>query len=304
MLYFSQRDPHWSADELGWGPPGSKIGTVGCDETCDAMVAHDAFADLAFITPRTLNLAYIAARDYSYSSGGDYDLLTDNALAKLWPSRFSVTTVWGYDQARVDAAVRSSDTYVKLWISTASVPTHFVLAAGGNLIIDPWYGKIGYLSGYGGPKAVRKMIFVKKLPPVAAPVPAPAPKPAPVPVPVPVPTPIPTPKPVPTPPASVPVYATVADNGLAITRGVDESAVLAYSQNWQTIPDNHGEGFNETKDGVFVRYFVGFVPGADAPAEPHPLPASPPAIGLSPQMLAAIQMFLIFIGRLLARERR
>jgi hypothetical protein len=169
MNLLSQRNPAWSRHQLGWGPPGSTIGAYGCDLTCDSMIAWDSGLHY---NPAQLDDIYTAKRLFVFDGVNDYDLLTDDALARAFPGYFKVATVAGYNAASISKAVGSKDTYVKLWISTASVKTHFVLAysAGGLQIADPWTGAVGTLAGYGGPAAVHKMIFVQKLTPVAKPV--------------------------------------------------------------------------------------------------------------------------------------
>lgn len=197
MILFSQRDPRWAAKELGWGPPGSTIGAYGCLETVGAMIATDSGHAL---NPAQLDDAEIAAGVFvrDPDGSGDYDLLPDDALARLFPGRYQVSSYVGYRGDLIAAAVPSSDTYAVLWISTAAVPTHFVIAysADGAAIADPWTGQVGSLAGYGGSAAVHKTVTVRAL---AAPAPAPPPPPVPAPVPPAV-VPLPTPPPVVAPP--------------------------------------------------------------------------------------------------------
>ena len=239
MILYSQRDARWASHALGWGPADGTIGQYGCLDTVDAMIATDSGHVL---NPAQMDEAFTAAGIFVRESTGTFDLLPDNALALAFPGRYQVTSYAGYRGDLIKAAVPSPDTYAVLWISTASVPTHFVIAysADGASIADPWTGTVGSLSGYGGPGAVHKTVLVKAIaaPPPVAPVPVPLPTPPPVPVPVPTPpvevppvavNPSPVPDPVappavPTPPPApvvppipvpdVPVPAVVAEAGI------------------------------------------------------------------------------------------
>jgi hypothetical protein len=150
------------------------------------MVAYDV--GLGY-RPDTLDNLFTAKAIFVRDPTGTYDFLPDNAMDKAFPGKFKTTIYSGFNVGAIATAVASKYSYALLWISTASVPTHFVIAAStsGGTIIDPWYGAYGTLGGYGGPGAVHKTIIVTYIPPA----------PAPAPVPVPVPTPAPTPAPAP-----------------------------------------------------------------------------------------------------------
>lgn len=188
MILYSQRDPRWANKELGWGPPGATIGEYGCLETDFAIIAANAGYPH---DPGQLDDALIADQVFIPCGGGDvdHDCLPDNALDVVSGGMFETTHVIGFDHAAIAAAVPSPDTWAILWISTAQVPTHFVIAASpdGSSIIDPWTGRFGSLAGYGGQAAVHKTILVKHLPvpPPAPPAPSPTPLPTPTPPPVP-----------------------------------------------------------------------------------------------------------------------
>jgi len=188
MILYSQRDPRWAAHPLGWGPALGTIGQFGCLDTVDAMIATDSGHVL---NPVQIDEAFTAAQIFMRDPTGTFDLLPDNALARAFPGRYAVSSYAGFRGDLIKAAVPSPDTYAVLWISTSSVPTHFVLAssADGSSIIDPWTGSYGRLSGYGGPAAVHKTVLVKVL------APAPPLPPSPVPVPTPPPAPATTPPP-------------------------------------------------------------------------------------------------------------
>lgn len=170
------------------------------------------------LNPAQLDELFTERQIFVRESTGTFDLLPDDALARAFPGDFAVTSFAGCRGDLIRAAVPSGDTYAVLWISTPSVPTHFVIAASVDAaaVIDPWVGAVDRLSGYGGPAAVHKTVLVKHLeqhpvppapvplptppPPIPAPQPTPAP-PAPVPAPpTPEPAPVPTPAPVPAPP--------------------------------------------------------------------------------------------------------
>lgn len=192
MILYSQRDPRWAGHPLGWGPALGTIGQYGCFDSVLAMIATDTGHVL---NPAQLDEYFTAAKIFVRDPTGTFDLLPDDALAEAFPGRYAVSSFAGFRGDLIRAAVPSPDAYAVLWISTPSVPTHFVLAAAvdGLSIIDPWTGSYGRLAGYGGPAAVHKTVLVKVLaavPPVA---------------PVPVPTPTPPPQPPAPPPTTAPV---------------------------------------------------------------------------------------------------
>lgn len=204
MLLFSQRDPRWASHVLGWGPALGTIGQYGCLDTAYAMVAYDTGK---LYNPATLDELFTAKKLFVRESTGTYDLLTDNSLDQAFPAVYKSVHYAGFQAAVIKDAVASKDKYVILFISTATVPSHFVIAYNttASYIADPWTGKVGTLAGYGGPAAVKKTIVVQKLSPAPAPAPAPVPAPVPVPPAPPAPTPIPpAPAPLPTPPVIEP----------------------------------------------------------------------------------------------------
>lgn len=193
----SQRAAAWAKHALGWGPRLGTIGAYGCLETDFTMIL-DA-CGYSF-TPATLDDLLVAKRLFVKDSTSTSDLLVDRTLDFAFPGRFATVSHSGFRADLIAAAVPSANSYIILWISTLSVPTHFVIAYSkdGKYIADPWTGAVGTLAGYGGPAAVHKTVVVTYIPvpPVPAPVPAPVPTPVPVPVP---PTPVPDPAPVPGP---------------------------------------------------------------------------------------------------------
>lgn len=175
------------------------------------MIANDSGHP---IDPAGIDEAFTNGHVFVREPSGTYDLLPDNALAEVYPPDYQSNAYWGWRGDLVAMAIPTPNIYAVLWISTASVPTHFVLAysADGRLIADPWTGRVGALLGYGGPGAVRKTLLITRIPHPAPP-PSPAPvTPAPQPAPVP---PAPSPAPVepvpPPPPPPMALYTFVAD---------------------------------------------------------------------------------------------
>jgi len=169
------------------------LGQYGCFDTVLAMIANDSGHPT---DPAGMDDLFTSAHIFVRDPTGTFDLLPDNALAQAYPGDYQETSYWGWRGDLVSTAVPSPNVYAILWISTAAVPTHFVLAysADGRLIADPWTGAVGALAGYGGPNAVRKTILLSRLPrpaPPATPEPPANPTPPPSePVPPPAPPPM------------------------------------------------------------------------------------------------------------------
>ena len=65
LVYYSQQDPQWKADLLGFGDPGDTIGMYGCALTSVAMlVSGHGYAE----TPKSLNQK-LKSKDGFVSSG-------------------------------------------------------------------------------------------------------------------------------------------------------------------------------------------------------------------------------------------
>lgn len=177
MVLYSQRNPAWSGHALGWGPNLGTIGNYGCLETDFAMILTDTGHRL---NPAALDEALAAKSLFMREPNGTFDLLPSNALDQLFPGEYVTSQVAGFDAAGIARAVPSPDTYTILWISTNSVPTHFVMAlsADGAQIADPWTGTAVSLSAYGGRAAVKKTMYVRHVRPRPAPPPPPPPAPA------------------------------------------------------------------------------------------------------------------------------
>ena len=173
MKLYSQRDPRWAKHPLGWGPALGTIGQYGCFVTSLAMIVNDTgliVSPYGYVeTPATLDEFLTDKRIFTIDpQGGTMDLLPDRALDLAFPGRFQTIAYPGYRADLINKALPSKHSYAVLWISTMSVPTHFVIAYSLNAatIADPWTGLAGYLSGYGGPGAVHKTLVVTYIPPV------------------------------------------------------------------------------------------------------------------------------------------
>ncbi len=72
LVYYSQQDPQWKADLLGFGDPGDTIGMYGCALTSVAMlVSGHGYAE----TPKTLN-EKLKSRNGFVSSGIRWDVVS------------------------------------------------------------------------------------------------------------------------------------------------------------------------------------------------------------------------------------
>lgn len=276
MILYSQRNPAWANHPLGWGPALGTIGAYGCYDTVFAMISRDSgFGN----DPANMDELFTSKQIFVRESTGTYDLLTDDALDKAFPGRFSTSSYPGWRADLVAAAVPSPDTYAVLWISTASVPSHFVMAynVAGTYIADPWTGSVGTLAGYGGPSAVHKTVLVKRLP---------------VPVVVVVP-PVVTPPPPPPPP--VPYVA--LSKGIAIATDIDLTKVLAIAASWQTA--NPGKELDVWQGQNYIKFLP---PDPDAIVKPVtlPVPSQPVMIqdtSFQGLLIVLINFFLKLTGK-------
>ncbi len=72
--FYSQNDPAWSGDILGYGKCGSKVGPYGCHLSCIAM--HYAKWGYSGMNPKELNKwSYAGESHYAFSSSGCGDLI-------------------------------------------------------------------------------------------------------------------------------------------------------------------------------------------------------------------------------------
>lgn len=212
------------------------------------MLNWDAFSDSHY-NPAGLDDLFTSRHDYVQG-----DLLTDAALANVWPSRYSWRRVAGFDGAQFDAAIASADTYV--YLGLAGPGTHFVLGYGKGpnyLIADPWTGKVGTLAGYLNTGwHVTDMVFVTKHtvvpPPPPITPPAPLPKPTPVPVP----------------------HWYVEDEADLVVTAPQDSLDAAKEAADQHAKDDVGHKF-VVEDDKEVEVYTAFVPAPTPPVpSPHP----------------------------------
>ncbi len=155
---FGQRDPRWAKHALGSG--AGELGLYGCLLTSFCMIAYDAYSDLK-MTPDVFDT-------YLYSKGEFVhgDELPDNALDRTWPDRFSTTVENGWNQAHVNAAVASPDTYAVVCIHNPAIGVsgyHFMVVYSPSTVADPWYDDIATDRFWAMPGDVVKVIYVKSL---------------------------------------------------------------------------------------------------------------------------------------------
>lgn len=261
FLVESQQNPAWSGVELGWGPPGSTIGAFGCLLTDFSMIAIDTGHNL---NPAQLNAAMVAHGGIFVLCGGgdvDHDCLPDNALDILFPGEYQTHHVDGFDVAGIKAAVDSPDTYVILYILTATI-THFAIAYSdtAQYLADPWIGKVDTLAGYGGSGVIRKTTYVRHLPPPTPPPPPPPP----------------TPAPTPTPPPPAPTWVVENDQDVVVG-SLYTTLVEAKSGADKLAAAAPGKVFTVEDDSGIEVYTADVVPPPPPPGPtPGPNPPQPP----------------------------
>jgi hypothetical protein len=139
LVYYSQQDPKWKSDILGFGDPGDTIGYVGCALTSVAMLlSGHGFAE----TPQTLNqkLKNVGG----FASAG----IVWGAVTKLYPQvtlkAFIPCANSDAPLAQIDAALAAGQPAIVMVDSSpaAGLQTHWVLlyARKGDdyLMLDPW----------------------------------------------------------------------------------------------------------------------------------------------------------------------
>jgi uncharacterized protein YgiM (DUF1202 family) len=139
LVYYSQQDPKWKQDLLGFGDPGDTIGYVGCALTSVAMlVSGHGFIE----TPRTLNQKLKSA-DGFVSSAIRWD-----TVSQIYPQINVKSNIsCGSTDAPlglIDASIAAGQPVIVMVDSTpaAGLLTHWVVlyAKEGNdyLMLDPW----------------------------------------------------------------------------------------------------------------------------------------------------------------------
>ena len=139
LVYYSQQDPKWKNDILGFGDPGDTIGYVGCALTSVAML----LSGHGYIeTPKTLNQK-LKNVDGFVSAGirwGEVSKIYPQVSMKSFISCASTDAPLG----QIDASIAAGQPVIVMVDSTpaAGLSTHWVLlyAKEGQdyLMLDPW----------------------------------------------------------------------------------------------------------------------------------------------------------------------
>jgi len=139
LVYYSQQDPKWKQDILGFGDPGDTIGYVGCALTSTAMlISGHGFPE----TPKTLNQKLKEVGGF-YSAG-----IVWGAVSKIY-SQIAVKSNISCQNADaplglIDASIAAGQPVIVMVDSTpaAGLLTHWVVlyAREGSdyLMLDPW----------------------------------------------------------------------------------------------------------------------------------------------------------------------
>jgi hypothetical protein len=139
LVYYSQQDPKWKQDILGFGDPSDTIGYVGCALTSVAML----LSGHGFIeTPKTLNkkLQNVGG----FASAG----IRWGAVSQIYPQvnmkSFISCASTDAPLGQIDASIAAGQPVIVMVDSTpaAGLSTHWVVlyAKEGNdyLMLDPW----------------------------------------------------------------------------------------------------------------------------------------------------------------------
>ena len=139
LIYYSQQDPKWKQDILGFGDPGDTIGYVGCALTSVAMlVSGHGFIE----TPKTLNkkLQNVGG----FASAG----IRWGAVSQIYPQinmkSFISCASTDAPLTQIDASIAAGQPVIVMVDNSpaAGLQTHWVVlyAKEGNdyLMLDPW----------------------------------------------------------------------------------------------------------------------------------------------------------------------
>ena len=139
LVYYSQQDPKWKQDILGFGDPGDTIGYVGCALTSVAML----LSGHGFIeTPRTLNQKLKNVNGF-VSAGIRWDTVSQIHPQINVKSNISCGST-DAPLGLIDASIAAGQPVIVMVDSTpaAGLSTHWVVlyAKEGNdyLMLDPW----------------------------------------------------------------------------------------------------------------------------------------------------------------------
>jgi hypothetical protein len=139
LVYYSQQDPKWKQDILGFGDPGDTIGYVGCALTSVAML----ISGYGFIeTPQTLNQKLKNVNGF-VSAG-----IRWGSVSQIYPKvnvKSDISCVnTDAPLAQIDASIAAGQPVIVMVDSTPAIglQTHWVVlyAKEGNdyLMLDPW----------------------------------------------------------------------------------------------------------------------------------------------------------------------
>jgi hypothetical protein len=139
LVYYSQQDPKWKEDILGFGDPGDTIGYVGCALTSTAMlISGHGLPE----TPKTLNQKLKNVGGFA-SAGIRWD-----SVSQIYPQvtlKSSVSCInTDAPLAQIDASIAARQSVIVMVDSTpaAGLLTHWVVlyAKEGSdyLMLDPW----------------------------------------------------------------------------------------------------------------------------------------------------------------------
>jgi hypothetical protein len=139
LVYYSQQDPKWKQDILGFGDPGDTIGYVGCALTSVAMLLNGhGFVE----TPQTLN------KKLQKVNGFDSACIRWSAVSQIYPqvNMKSFISCASIDAplAQIDASIAAGQPVIVMVDNSpaAGLQTHWVVlyAKEGSdyLMLDPW----------------------------------------------------------------------------------------------------------------------------------------------------------------------
>jgi hypothetical protein len=139
LVYYSQQDPKWKQDILGFGDPGDTIGYVGCALTSVAMlISGHGFTE----TPKTLNKKLQNVGGFASAS------IRWGSVSQIYPQvnmkSFISCTNTDAPLGQIDASIAAGQPVIVMVDNSpaAGLQTHWVVlyAKEGNdyLMLDPW----------------------------------------------------------------------------------------------------------------------------------------------------------------------
>ncbi|MBI5962140.1 MAG: SH3 domain-containing protein [Chloroflexi bacterium] len=139
LVYYSQQDPKWKQDILGFGDPGDTIGYVGCALTSTAMlISGHGFTE----TPKSLNQKLKNVNGF-YSAG-----IVWGAVSQVYPQVTVKSNISCQNTdaplGLIDASIAAGQPVIVMVDSTPApgLLTHWVVLYGKEgsdyLMLDPW----------------------------------------------------------------------------------------------------------------------------------------------------------------------